>query len=209
MNANENSSDFLIIISQPPSRRQQQTMVSTSLLQQFFQSSNMETTSSFPELWTRNFLRQRRRGVSFTMRTPLTNKGRRNKVQRKKLFILVRILLQYLDKVDPATLDLAHEVRELFLYCGLISLSLFATLKTAVLTIFITYQVLKDCERKYKHNESKYETLDDAINDRLRDAVGETHWRHAHKIEKVLLVNHRKKKTLEFGLVGLGQQCTL
>jgi len=46
--------------------------------------------------------------------------------------------------------------------------------------------VLKDCERKQNSKDSKYETLADAISERVRDAVGETHWARARQIQKQL-----------------------
>lgn len=55
-------------------------------------------------------------------------------------------------------------------------------------------QVLKDCERKHDRKESKYETLADAISERVRDAVGEHHWRQARRIQKQLALNQQKKK---------------
>lgn len=82
---------------------------------------------------------------------------------RMNLFVLVRILFQYLERVDPSSLDLAKEV-------------------------------LKDCERKHNTKDSKYETLADAINERVRDAVGESHWAQARKIQKQLMINQQRKK---------------
>lgn len=79
------------------------------------------------------------------------------------LFVLVRILFQYLERVDPSLLRLAKEV-------------------------------LKDCERKHNTKDSKYGTLADAINERVRDAVGETHWAQAKKIQKQLVINQQRKK---------------
>lgn len=84
-------------------------------------------------------------------------------VVRMNLFVLVRILFQYLERVDPSSLDLAKEV-------------------------------LKDCERKHNTKDSKYETLADAINERVRDAVGESHWAQARKIQKQLMINQQRKK---------------
>lgn len=55
-------------------------------------------------------------------------------------------------------------------------------------------QVLKDCKRKHDRRESKYETLADAISERLRGAVGEHHWRQARRIQKVFERNRQKKK---------------
>ena len=59
---------------------------------------------------------------------------------------------------------------------------------------FTIIQVLKDCERKHNSKDSKYETLADAINERVRDAVGESHWTQARKIQKQLAENQQKKK---------------
>jgi len=53
---------------------------------------------------------------------------------------------------------------------------------------------LKDCERKHNTKDSKYETLADAINERVRDAVGENHWAQARKIQKQLVINQQRKK---------------
>lgn len=55
-------------------------------------------------------------------------------------------------------------------------------------------QVLKDCERKHNTKDSKYETLADAIGERVRDAVGENHWAQARKIQKQLVINQQRKK---------------
>lgn len=55
-------------------------------------------------------------------------------------------------------------------------------------------QILKDCERKHKSGDSKYGTLADAINERLRDAVGETHWTQARRIQQQLVINQQVKK---------------
>jgi hypothetical protein len=79
------------------------------------------------------------------------------------LFMLVRILFQYLERTDRTVLDLAKEV-------------------------------LKDCERKHNTKDSKYETLADAISERVRDAVGESHWKKARMIQKQLALNQQKKK---------------
>jgi len=89
--------------------------------------------------------------------------SQRNQAVRMNLFVLVRILFQYLERVDGTLLDLAKEV-------------------------------LKDCERKHKTKDSKYETLADAIGERVRDAVGEAHWLQARKIQKQLAVNQQNKK---------------
>ena len=88
----------------------------------------------------------------------------RRVVQRRmKLFIIVRILLRYLKKVDPILSDKANAV-------------------------------LKDCERKHSSQESRYETLADAIQDRLRDTVGGTHWQKACVIQRQLAADQRKNK---------------
>lgn len=91
--------------------------------------------------------------------------SQQNQAVRMNLFVLVRILFQYLKKVDKTVLDLAEEV-------------------------------LKDCERKHKTKDSKYETLADAIGERVRDAVGEAHWLQARKIQKQLVVNQQRKKMM-------------
>ena len=54
--------------------------------------------------------------------------------------------------------------------------------------------MLKDCERKQNSKDSKYETLADAISERVRDAVGETHWARARQIQKQLALNQQKKR---------------
>ena len=54
--------------------------------------------------------------------------------------------------------------------------------------------MLKDCERKQNSKDSKYETLADAISERVRDAVGETHWARARQIQKQLELNQQKKR---------------
>jgi hypothetical protein len=54
--------------------------------------------------------------------------------------------------------------------------------------------VLKDCERKQNSKDSKYESLADAISERVRDAVGETHWARARQIQKQLALNQQKKR---------------
>lgn len=94
---------------------------------------------------------------------PRSAAGQRSTVVRMNLFVLVRILFQYLGRVEPTSLDLAKEV-------------------------------LKDCERKHNTKDSKYETLADAISERVRDAVGESHWAQARKIQKQLVINQQRKK---------------
>mmetsp|Transcript_7936 Transcript_7936/g.15001 ORF Transcript_7936/g.15001 Transcript_7936/m.15001 type:complete len:348 (+) Transcript_7936:98-1141(+) len=94
---------------------------------------------------------------------PIIDPSQKVAVLRMNLFVLVRILFQYLERVDAEILVLAKAV-------------------------------LKDCERKQKTNNSKYPTLADAINERLRDAVGETHWTQARKIQKQLVINQQLKK---------------
>ena len=92
-------------------------------------------------------------------------KQRRTVQRRMKLFLLVRILLQYLNRVDPAMLDTAKKV-------------------------------LKDCERKHIAKDSKYATLADAIEDRLRDAVGETHWTAACWIHRNMEFDQRHRRNM-------------
>ena len=82
---------------------------------------------------------------------------------RLQLSVLVRILFQYLEKVNQPTLRLAKKI-------------------------------LKDCERKRHKKDFKYDSLADAIEDRLRDAVGEAHWRHACAIQKRLEINRQSKR---------------
>eukprot|EP00578_Thalassiosira_sp_NH16_P019052 CAMPEP_0181094276 /NCGR_PEP_ID=MMETSP1071-20121207/9906_1 /TAXON_ID=35127 /ORGANISM="Thalassiosira sp., Strain NH16" /LENGTH=242 /DNA_ID=CAMNT_0023176593 /DNA_START=193 /DNA_END=921 /DNA_ORIENTATION=- len=89
--------------------------------------------------------------------------SQRSHAIRMNLFVLVRILFQYLERVDRSILDLAREV-------------------------------LKDCERKHNSHDSKYETLADAVSERVRDAVGEGHWTKAREIQKQLAINQQKRK---------------
>jgi len=102
-----------------------------------------------------------------TTRPRLAGSGRpaanQSQAVRINLFVLVRVLFQYLGKVDKTLLVLAKEV-------------------------------LKDCERKHRTKDSKYESLAEAIAERVRDAVGEAHWLQARKIQKQLAVNQQKKK---------------
>ena len=61
---------------------------------------------------------------------------------------------------------------------------------------------MKDCERKHAAKESRYATLGEAINDRLRDAVGEAHWSQAKQIQKRVILNQaRRKRCLD------GEEC--
>lgn len=154
----------------------QHIVLSASVLRQIFQAPSSYTASnSLSQIMTNE------RQVPRTV-TPTATSAKRTrqtiKLNRLRLFILIRILFQYLQKVDPQLLHLAKEV-------------------------------LKDCERKHKSNESKYGSLAEAINDRLRDVVGEAHWAEARRIQSRLMVNHRRRKTVKFGLVGLGGRCTL
>eukprot|EP00571_Detonula_confervacea_P001081 CAMPEP_0172314758 /NCGR_PEP_ID=MMETSP1058-20130122/23323_1 /TAXON_ID=83371 /ORGANISM="Detonula confervacea, Strain CCMP 353" /LENGTH=164 /DNA_ID=CAMNT_0013028705 /DNA_START=176 /DNA_END=670 /DNA_ORIENTATION=- len=103
------------------------------------------------------------RQINVTAIVTNATRTKRNKVLRIKLFVLVRILFRYLEKVDVVMLDLAKEI-------------------------------LKDCERKHNTKDSKYETLAEAIADRLRDAVGEAHWTNAWKIQKQLVADQRRRK---------------
>jgi len=110
---------------------------------------------------------------SIAMRRPAAESaGRRNnalaasprsQAVRMNLFVLVRILFQYLERVDKSICDLAK-------------------------------MVLKDCERKHNTKDSKYNTLADAIAERVRDCVGESHWIQARKIQKQLAANQQKKR---------------
>lgn len=105
-------------------------------------------------------------GSTIALRRAPASAGRPNgssQAVRMNLFVLVRILFQYLERVDTSVLDLAKAV-------------------------------LKDCERKHNTKDSKYETLADAISERVRDAVGETHWTQARKIQKQLAANQQKKR---------------
>eukprot|EP00578_Thalassiosira_sp_NH16_P014611 CAMPEP_0181123582 /NCGR_PEP_ID=MMETSP1071-20121207/25986_1 /TAXON_ID=35127 /ORGANISM="Thalassiosira sp., Strain NH16" /LENGTH=199 /DNA_ID=CAMNT_0023208753 /DNA_START=68 /DNA_END=664 /DNA_ORIENTATION=- len=106
---------------------------------------------------------QAKRTFAASARKPGGVASQRSTVVRMNLFVLVRILFQYLERVDPSSLNLAKEV-------------------------------LKDCERKHNTKDSKYETLADAINERVRDAVGESHWTQARKIQKQLMINQQRKK---------------
>ena len=84
---------------------------------------------------------------------------------RVHLFILVRILFQYLEKVDP---ELLLKVKD----------------------------IVKDCGRKHANNQLNYGTLAEAINDRLRSAVGNTHWNEAKKIQKRVIAAHKRRKMI-------------
>ena len=59
------------------------------------------------------------------------------------------------------------------------------------------HQVLKDCEMKQKRGDSNYPTLAHAVNHRLRDAVGETHWAMARKIRACLKFERGQRQSKE------------
>lgn len=158
----------------PPTAQLSQIVLSDSEMRQYFSSS---TSPPFSEAGVR-ILRRPARRVS-----PLAHKLARNaagcsRIELARLVVLLKVLFRYLEKVDPATLQLAMVV-------------------------------LKDCERKYVKHDSQYPSLEEAIGHRLRDTVGEAHWARARQIRGRVMANRRNKKTTRFGLVGLGQQCTL
>lgn len=60
--------------------------------------------------------------------------------------------------------------------------------------LYLAAKVLDDCERKHAAGESKYESLAAAVTERLRDAVGEAHWRQARRVQRQLAANHRARQ---------------
>ena len=61
-------------------------------------------------------------------------------------------------------------------------------------TASYTTQILKDCDRKHSQGDDTYDSLADAINQRLRDSVGEKHWENACRIQKQIFINRQKNK---------------
>ena len=134
--------------------------------------------------------------VLTSRRPPPLDPLQRVAVVRMNLFVLVRILFQYLERVDKAVLVLAKEV-SLMRGCAHTTFKWDVFYSILCLLHLCQIQVLRDCERKHQSKDSKYATLADAINERLRDAVGETHWTQARKIQKQLMINQQKKKLKE------------
>lgn len=125
---------------------------------------------------------------------------------RKNLALLMRVLLQYLAKVDAAAMKAAQEVRattlQLLLYgsiaesqaCTQGNFCSYHIRHACFVNENDVYKVLRDCLRKHKSKDSQFVFLSDAIYDRVRDSVGEEHWKKALQIHRQLLVNLQKKK---------------
>lgn len=163
--------------------------------------------SRFEDCWTPSsgLLVDRHTSSSSSFHDVASETRRRNRVN---LFILVRILLQYLDKVDPATSTLAREVSFSYVVVSSVCKTVPSPRATApepsrcpysphITLHHITHnkrQVLKDCGRKHSTSDSNFPTLADAIRERLRDAVGETHWSSARSIHRRLAINQRRRR---------------
>jgi len=74
----------------------------------------------------------------------------------------LRILFQYLERVDKETLQLVKDV-------------------------------VKECERKYLANDTKFDTLHEAINENVRNTIGEMHWVNACKTQALLMRSIQQK----------------
>ena len=122
----------------------------------------------------------------------------------------MRVLLNYLERVDRKLLDVANQVslfgRERVSAAYVSNICSFIIAQTTHIThttFAIHYiphanQVLEDCERKQRTKDSNYDTLADAISKRLRDSIGENHWTNACRIQKQMIVIRQKKKLRAF-----------
>jgi len=82
----------------------------------------------------------------------------------------LRVLLRYLERVDPGALDLAR-------------------------------QVLRDCDLKYRSEGSRFvdRQFSEAVNGRVRSAVGEAHWDEAGRILRQVICNQRARQRQQNG----------
>ena len=118
-------------------------------------------------------------------------------VNQKRMSVFVRILFQYLEKVDKPTLAFARIVSSAIYFCAR-QIDMFNTDHVSITFMLFQHinQILRDCAKKHKMKDSKFNTLTEAVMTRVRHAVGEAHWQHAEKIHKPLVHSQQKKRTV-------------
>ena len=71
-------------------------------------------------------------------------------------------------------------------------------------TLVLAKIILRDCERNRQANISQFGTLSGAINERLRNAVGEVHWDEAWRIYRQVIGNRRSQPKRMNGVESTG-----